>query len=618
MRLCAKDAIAEALFSSWIEPQEGYSAELSYRPFRTYTIDPVKNPDPNLTKGDSKNGDIFTSQRWAAKRAHDVFHAMRTNRPLFEKLKKSDGSFDRFHLTIVGSSVVGLTFHAVLIRLFRLWGEKDGENAMDLDEVMDIQFMDPHPLPMQWLSQARDRRIVPRFEYEALFKHDYKDETADLPAIRVRKADLIGPWNDTHNLEDPRSYKANKTFFGAVPDDFLIPKQLIWKACSVRSVAKAIRKGYFKFGCRSKFPEISFQPEPSGGPGLRRAMFKQCDTVYKLNEVDRVVFRTSAETTHPQDNMAKVETDYVLLATGPGTDIPPAPTDDAAQSTDRNQPIHNSQVSYWNTHKKELDLGETKDMRIMVVADGDSSAGMTYSSLFKDPHACSLTFLRNALEANGAVRKWFADLKDKIGSAPGIATTAHWQQRLNDDDILDMFVSDSFLDATVAPEIRTQLRNKTQIVVSLIEPSSEHAADGEKAAGVAQLDSGDVPNLMRVEDDVRWSQPDMSTRGGDLRREVLKRYFKGAWPENRIIMFLLQNVLEIYQHSASDGVPKIERSDHLPIGDDEMCRLRTSVFKADVTVGSGYSRPQYFKYVFDCRGKNGFTDDNIEEPVTVD
>ena len=599
-----KARIATRLFGDWFSEEGAGDAvsALSYNPGRD------QQPDV-LTGEHSRNADIFSNQRWAAKRAHEVFAEVRRDPALFEGLKVpaehagGKDTYDKFLLTIVGSSVTGLTFHAVLHFLFREWN--NAGQGPRLDDVVTFEFLDSHLRPLQRLLQARDRSITPRFEYERLLTADVSG-AAELPALyEAGEAPLLAAWNETETLSDATAIEDNiaalRAALGdACPEHLYIPKAMCWPAGDVRLVAAHIEEGYRALtqGLHH-FPDtlgaMSCGSSPTGGP-----IYKGVSPVEGKQNVGRgATYRLNVNVLGVFDNRSSFYADHVLLATGPGIDISPSEVPDGVDPLTLNDVMANSQNTYWNTPKIELDLKEARDISVLVLGNSDSAAGTVYSTLFNDPLGCSHRFLRRALAPGSHLRGWFTELQRLVGPVPtGRSTTNHWQARLSDASVLEhlygfaTFDEDSSAIHRDQDMVEAQLRISVKVGLSLQDGRDPFLVDG----------LSEPPPFMRVE-----SSGETLPSSDRLRT----RLFRGAWPENRIVMAMLHDKIEIYQHRAQAGSPpEIQPILH----EGEALQRRNfvvPVYKiehtSEVVRGQVQASELTFKYVFDCRGATYFT-----------
>lgn len=641
-RLATKEKIYKALFdATWRtdDRQDGKAVRmLSYKP-RKEDDDP--SVGDTLTEQYSSNADIYTSGRWAAKRAHDLFRAAIDNFDLFKALQlpENDGSieamaaaadgktlppaFDKFKIVIVGSSVVGLTFHGTLIHLFREWQKTTGE-PFGLSDVFEIQFLDSHWRPLQRLRQARDRRIVPRFEYERLL--DLK-EGAALPermlSSKVTKLNTVEDvkefydrWNEFETVADASAINANTNDLKVS----FMPQGLCWEAGSVRNVADQIYDGYIETvgdetqHLRFEIPKNTKPTSTTGGPLFRKGAYRPLS--------DGMATRIGLWTAETMDeDLPNFSCDMVLLATGPGIDISPSGPAEGAPTKDRWH--ENNQASYWNTPKVELDVVESDLNSVLILGHSDSAAGTVYSNILNDPEACSYRFLTKLLSDGPDYKDWFERLKTAVRAYvkdhrnPNETVTSTWQRALKSEGVQNVlfdapvekkYESYAYGDMTVEklgpPDrplaLRKLLRSNVKISLAF------HTRDGRKFT--FKDGKGEPPIFL-----------DCRAAGYDWPNslELRATLFEGAWPENRIIMALLSPQIDVFQENGDEhknlivpkAVGKAKKTVTLQGGAkaDEfyysvpLYQVKVTYMDPD-TDEDTYERDVVFKYVLDCRG----------------
>lgn len=658
--LAAKTALADKLFKHWRTRDEDTGGNairlLSYSP---------KTRD-KLNEGDQKNADIFTSQRWAAKQAHEVFSVIRQNPQLVDALKNDDP----FHIALVGSSVTGLTFHAVLKTLMDLWAKGASENPRKkFEDLFQIKYVDSHQRPMQRLLQARDRRIIPRFEYEKIFDkiYDNTDETPALYTTAENQADLVEAWNDLKRLDaNVRTMiKDNCDALKVIPicgtssvvmdgKALFMPTALCWQAGGVRDVAKQIETGFYKLVPGHPFDEPDtrdwFQlpkPQPqstTGGP-IFLSVTERSKSIVPNTLIRRFVVNFAGENAVPKRDGGEPGTnsdgqapqpimiydevlgrmverqvqvagplmvDMVLLATGPGVDISASHTPKETVSAPLGI-VANSQDSFWNTPKADLDLVEGRPNTVLILGHSDSAAGAVFTTLLRDPEACSYRLLTDLLSIkNGEVRAWFKRVKaavDKVPATDASSTTEKWLQALKDDTVLAALYDTQDTDLNVRNgELRQFLRSSVDVAIAL------RPDDNCKVVNAA----GAVPQFMLFSEgapvgatDATSPEPKMLLEPAALR----KKLFDKAWPENQLLLALMTRWLQFYQMPQPslelDPEKQVIKSvkESSPSGTTALFKHKTEIFKVMRTQNDGSIEECFFKYVFDCRGPTYYSRD---------
>ena len=618
--LIIKQRLSELLFVDLSDPTTNDPADHC----RLLSFDPGsrRNPKDKLTS-DRKNADIFTSQSWAVLKAWQVFGKIVENIDEFQglqiKIKKSKydsepkvveekPEYDRFVLAIVGSSVTGLSFHATLRYLF---DNSRLKHDYEFDDLFEIKYVDSHQTPLQRLFQARDRRIIPRFEYERILDLDSPvDVTVSL--YPQGSDELVNAWNDTSQIDAyPKALAALEKLraFETVPK--FMPAELCWQAGNVREVAQRLLEGFNKITKNYKFDGIPGDLQGSsstGGPVYvgSKSLEALDENAQKTSRLGIVVFPERQKTATAIGANYRLKSDFVLLATGPGVDIPP----DRQHPTDVDPDTHyllNSQSSYWNTPKMELDVVESEGKQVLVLGNGDSAAGAVFSTLFKDAEACTHRFLNAILEHSG-YREWFTEVRKAVIEYNSDGTmTERWNKALESNKVLNILYR-----APYDKEFLDQfLRVPVSVSIGLRLEKNKDEKDNE--VKFASLKANETaPPFMSFEKD---------HRGKNYLPILRQRLFHDAWPENRIIIAVLFNQLMFYQFNTDEERDLIkhfhqEERTILQLTGDTAPKTRLLEFAVPLFTVNTYEldldenvkqTPLYFKYVMDCRGRKFFS-----------
>lgn len=587
-------------------------------------IDMLENmgiEDPDSPK---VNMDVFTAQKMAAERAKIIYDILRSTgfdaslqsfRECIDQISRDEfeGDPDRaedlkIRWVIVGASVSGLTFHATLENLML----EDGLHPR-FQDLFTLSFVDIYMKPMERLRQARDRTIVPRFEYERILETN----------LSSRGAAMFQPPETGSNY-----LVLDETSFDGPADDKWkishtdMPPELRWAAGPAREVAAKIETGYLK--CLERFYAAAHRKlertpfsELNGNLGcLYQGISSVTPTGAAVSpEEPKHLFQMHLTKYHGAGS-AKVTADpsgdILLSATGLGIDVPGEHVSEMQvrvsphceclveqiNGKEERTPrevfdFPSEQRSYWDPAKPELDLSEARASEIFVYGISDSAAGAVFSTLLREFDHCTFKTLAKMVWERGpddemtAAQHWFRRVSAEVEAwrkentkRQKLTITEQWHYALRSEGVKRaLYKPDRALNDCLRDNY---LRTMRKVFVAI---KRSRGVDKKIEALNAKRDF-----------DKDW-QP-----GDQMAAELL---MSRAWPENRILAACLFPQLELYLVDVGGESPG-----QLKISRDESRLRKTYRINGEgihLAPVSNFLEPapfngREFKYVLNCGG----------------
>jgi len=620
------DPISHELFAFDLGAPDSSSEEMTFT-------------SPIGTKLEKRNMDIYTAQQIAMNRAKALHERMAkpevaTQIKAFKaKVKALYRARDMRHgtdyddvrrikLIVVGASVTGVTFHATLYQLM-----KTNPRGLKFSDIFAIKFIDVYLRPLERLMQARDRTVVPRYEYERLLD-------TPLDELMEKKRHRSG---DSSFLEKPtywplRSKSAQDAWKNTHPE---MPKELRWGPGHVRSVAEQISKGH-QLWMKRYGPKPPANMEYSKTP-YRSLMDHLGHWFVGIEEPVRTDDRRGQEldvrffgvnmnvygnlpTSHSESDRqdrerAEVGGDVLLRATGLGVDIAgdlpeeitlrKAPRCMCSKRKSNIYDFPSEQRSYWDPIKPELDIQEEQSKHILVVGNSDAAAGVVFSTLLTHFDSCTFEVLAEMFwkcddETGGLteLQLWFNRLQRSVVALretedyKNLSTTDAWTRALHSDDLFHALTDSGYLRPGNNRFLADHVRSGRSIYLGIREEKDHDAAMEALSRNYGGSATDDVK---------RGIQP--------VQRYVLSRFLEKAWPENRLLGIVLRNWVNVL-------LLDFERDGERPLEIERLPKRKKKTYKLAGRVkefGFGGAVPrdekrlaEELKYVVNCGGRAYF------------
>lgn len=586
-----------------------------------------------------QNMDIYTAQQIAMKRAKalydrlcdpDVVSEFKAYRAQASELLKFGNGDDNYgelrqiKLIMIGASVTSVTFHATLADLMR--NHPDG---LKFEEIFVIKFVDVYLRPLERLMQARDRTVVPRFEYERLFDENLRDIQDAIQEGRAKSHTEDGvTYLQAPQYLEMTSPEATKKWDESHPD---MPTDLRWSPGNVRSVAKQIADGHEAWVKRhgpkppdglefAKTPydsmmdfmanwfvgiEVPNRTDERRGQEIDGRFFS-----LNMNKYGNAPGRPVGLEREDRER-AELNGDVLFRATGLGVDVPgdlvskitrrhPEGSEGPVDEDNAIYDFPSEQRSYWDPTKPELDVQEEKSKHILVVGNSDAAAGALFSTLLKQFDSCTFAVLADMLwrcDEDGdltALQDWFADVQaevKRLRTTPeyeGLSTSDAWTKALHSDELFNCLTDSRYLKRGTEDIFKRYLRSGRSLYLGIRSDKDHDAVMGDLKTKYGPDADTDLRRAIR---------PDQ--------RYVMSRFLENAWPENRVLGFILRSYITLLLMNYS-------REGENPL---EIRRLATRKKRTYELTGSiteygfggaielpGKTRRQELKYVINCGG----------------
>jgi len=522
----------------------------------------------------------------------------------------------RIRIVIIGASVSGLTFHATLATLMR-----EHPTCPNFHELFSVSFVDIYMRPMERLRQARDRTIVPRFEYERLLSTKLPEAASryKMPPTGLEYLTLNRETGDGDaDLKWRKSHRH-------------MPAHLRWQAGPAREVASAIEEGYtaclndIYAGIKRTNPDKKYN-ELSGNLGSLYGGVRKLTSLKDTSKANKSLHLFLLELQAFQQlgevsGDPEANGDILLMATGLGIDVPGeypvevAPRQsplcdcrvkDEGLTTEVRTPVPpektvyefpSEQRSYWDPAKPELDLSEARASEIVVVGNSDSAAGAVFATLLREFDHCTFKTLAKMILSVGPdgqytpTQLWFQRVRKAVTAwlnqntkRKALTETEQWHYALRDRDVQGaLFKPDAALNDEMTNKY---LRTTRKVLVAIksrkaFKDRVEEVQSGRAAP--SPLDPGDL-----------------------LAAEML---MSRAWPENRLLAACLFTKLEVKLVDIGGTDPgrlKITRGSDRMRGTYKLEGNAVPLERFGNMLDPAPFREREFKYVLNCAGPEYF------------